>query len=123
MSDARARRGAAAERYVAGRLEREGYRILDRNWFARVGELDIVALHDDVLVFVEVRVRRGPDSGYADETVTRRKLANLMAAGQRYIQAHPEHEDRFWRVDFVAITLDRRGSIRRYHHYENLTLE
>ena len=123
MSDARARRGAAGEAYVAKRLEREGYMVLDRNWFARVGELDIVALQDDVLVFVEVRVRRGMQLGYADEAINRRKLSNLMAAAQRYIQVHPRHEDRFWRVDFVAITLDERGAMKRYHHYENLTLD
>jgi putative endonuclease len=123
MSDARAKRGAAAEAYVARRLEREGYRILERNWFARVGELDIVALQDDVLVFVEVRVRKGLQVGYADESITRRKLSNLMKAAQRYIQTHQKHEDRFWRVDFVAITLDQHGAMKRYHHYENLTLD
>lgn len=123
MSDARARRGAAAEAYVAKRLEREGYQILDRNWFGRVGELDIVALQDDVLVFVEVRVRRDMRGGYADEAINGRKLSNLIAAGQRYIQMNPSHEDRFWRIDFVAITLDERGTMKRYHHYENLTLD
>jgi hypothetical protein len=34
-----------------------------------------------------------------------------------------EHQDRMWRVDLVAVTLDRAGVVRRYEHFQNLTLE
>src|SRR5688500_14052776 len=47
----------AGEAFVTGRLQRDGYRILDRNWRVRGGELDIVALDGEILVFVEVKVR------------------------------------------------------------------
>jgi len=86
MSDQRRATGEAGEAYVAGRLEREGYRILERNWRIRGGEIDIVALDDDELVFVEVRVRRG-QIGDAEGSVNSRKLATLLRAGQRYVDA------------------------------------
>jgi putative endonuclease len=114
--------GNAGEAFVAGRLERAGYRILDRNWRMRGGELDIVALDDEILVFVEVKVRSG-NFAIAEESLDARKLGRLMMAAEMYVNVHPEHIDRIWRVDFVAITLSSDGVVRRYSHAENVTLE
>ena len=115
--------GNAGEAFVAGRLERAGYRILDRNWRVRGGELDIVALDGAILVFVEVKVRTEGRVTVAEETLDARKLGRLMMAAEMYVAAHPELLDRLWRVDFVAITLSAGGVVRRYSHVENVTLE
>jgi putative endonuclease len=123
MSTPRARRGAAAEAFVTGRLERAGYEIIDRNWRARSGELDIIALHGELLVFVEVRSRRGEALGTADESVDARKLQRLMSTALSWLDAHPDHSERVWRVDLIAVTLDDRGTLSAYNHYENLTLD
>jgi putative endonuclease len=114
--------GNAGEAFVAGRLERAGYQILDRNWRMRGGELDIVALDGDILVFVEVKVRSG-NWAVAEESLDARKLGRLMRAAEMYVNLHPELIDRLWRVDFVAITLSSDGVVLRYSHAENLTLE
>jgi putative endonuclease len=114
--------GNAGEAFVAGRLERAGYRILDRNWRIRGGELDIVALDGEILVFVEVKVRSG-GFAVAEESLDVRKLQRLMTTAELYVDVHPEHIDRLWRLDFVAITLSTDGVVRRYSHLENLTLE
>jgi putative endonuclease len=114
--------GNAGEAFVAGRLERAGYRILDRNWRMRGGELDIVALDGEILVFVEVKVRSG-NFAIAEESLDARKLARLMMAAEMYVNRHPELIDHLWRVDFVAITLSVDGVVRRYSHAENVTLE
>ena len=123
MPTPRARRGAEAEAFVAGRLERAGYEIIDRNWHARTGELDVIALHGEVLVFVEVRSRRGVAVGAADESVGVGKLQRLMTTALAWLATHPEHAERFWRVDLIAVSLDARGIVRAYNHYENLTLD
>ena len=115
--------GNAGESFVAGRLERNGYRVIDRNWRIRGGELDIVALDGDVLVFVEVKVRTGDRVNIAEEAVDARKLGRLLRAAEMYVEAHPEHLDRLWRVDLIAVTLSPDGFVRRYNHVENLTLE
>lgn len=123
MPTPRARRGAAAEAFVAGRLERAGYRIIDRNWRARTGELDVIALQGELLIFIEVRSRRGEAMGTADESVDARKLQRLMSTALSWLDAHPEHAERLWRVDLIAVTLDDRGALAAYNHYENLTLD
>lgn len=115
--------GAAAETYVAGRLQREGYRIVARNWRVRGGELDIVALDGATLVFVEVKARTGERVVIADETVTPTKLRRIYVAAEAFVDAHPEYEDTVWRVDLVAMTLRPDGSIQRYQHYQDLSLE
>jgi putative endonuclease len=118
----RAESGAAAEAYVAGRLARAGYRIVERNWRTRGGEIDIVALNDDILVFIEVRARSS-DVVTAEDSVDTRKLGFMLRAGEWYVETHAEFHDTIWRVDLVAIALDRSGAIRSYRHYENLTME
>lgn len=114
-------RGAAGEAFVVGRLERAGYRVLDRNWRRRGGELDVVALDGQVLVFVEVKVRTGTAFGSADEAIGQRKLERLMATAQRYVAEHDEFHDVIWRVDLVAVTLGTDGTIVAYRHYQNVT--
>jgi putative endonuclease len=123
MAPGRADTGSAGEAFVAGRLERAGWRVLDRNWRTRGGELDIVALDGDVLVFVEVRVRSGDRIVAAEETVGQAKVSRLMRAAEAYVAAHPELSDYVWRVDFVAVTLGSNGVVRRYNHFVNLELE
>lgn len=115
--------GNAGEAFVAGRLERAGYRIVDRNWRIRGGELDIVALDGETLVFVEVKVRTGERIGVAEDSLDSRKLGRLLRAAEMYVESHLEHVDRLWRVDFVAITLSVDGVVRRYSHVKNVTLE
>lgn len=58
MTDARQRLGRQAEDLVAVRLAKEGWRIVERNARTRYGELDLIALDGDTLVFVEVKAGR-----------------------------------------------------------------
>ena len=61
--------GADAEARAAEFLQRKGYRVVDRNWTCRGGELDLVCLDGDTLVFVEVRARANARHGSPLETV------------------------------------------------------
>lgn len=104
-------------------LTRRGCSIIERNFRTRFGEIDIVALEGEVLVFVEVRARTGTAFGHADDTVTRAKLTRITSTALAFIEAHPELMDTYWRVDLFALTLDSRGSVRTCRRYENLTLD
>jgi putative endonuclease len=74
----------AAARLLAGL----GYRILDRNWRAKTGELDLVAADGPTLVVVEVKSRApGADYGSAAEAVTRAKQARLARTAALYLKA------------------------------------
>lgn len=111
--------GASGERIAAHLLERDGCRIVTRNWHCPGGELDLVALDVDTLVCVEVRVRTGTAHGSAAESVVGAKARRTLAAVAAYLAAHPEHADRLVRVDVVAITLDRAGNVRETLHLKD----
>ncbi len=66
-------------------LERLGYKILDRNFTSRFGEIDIVALDNDTVVFIEVRSRSYVDFGFAQETVDRKKIERIIKTAGVYI--------------------------------------
>ena len=113
------RLGDAGERYAARLLEAAGHTVLARQWRCPEGELDLVTLDGDELVFVEVRTRRGDRFGTPEESVDPRKAARLLRLGDHYLAAHPEHERRIWRVDLVAIVLDAAGRVARATHHAN----
>jgi putative endonuclease len=112
---ARKNLGDSGERVAAMFLEQRGYKILARNWRSptRVGEMDLIAEDADGLAFVEVRTRRGDALGAPEESLTPRKRARLLTVAQEFLQAHDEYADRAWRVDLVAIELDRAGRVAR----------
>lgn len=78
--------GGEAEELAVAHLEREGYRIRDRNVPCRVGELDIVAEKDGLLVIVEVRMKTSGEWGDPSETVIGPKQRRVVKAALYYLQ-------------------------------------
>ena len=110
--------GAFGERLAAAHLESKGYRILERNYRRREGEIDIVAARGGCLVFVEVRTRRGQERGSAVESVGPAKGARLVALAEAYCQERPDlPPDR--RIDVVAVELSPAGRLLSIQHIEN----
>ncbi|HPU36044.1 MAG TPA: YraN family protein [Bacillota bacterium] len=110
--------GRQGEDVAACYLEKSGYTLLQRNYTCRLGEIDIVALDRDVLVFVEVRSRRSEDYGLAQESVTERKKLKLRQLAWQYLKAEGK-TDRNCRFDVVAVLFNREGRVRRLEHIEN----
>ena len=92
---------------------------VESNWRAPSGEIDLIMRDGDLLVMVEVKVRRGERAGTAEESISRAKAARLLATGEWYVAEHPEHAEQPWRIDLVAITLDGRGVVMRVRHIED----
>ena len=112
MAEQRHLLGSRSEDLAAEYLLGEGYRILERNATFKVGELDIVALDGDTLVFVEVRSRSDPDQVHPAATVTRRKQRQIVRAAMAYCQDN-RITDRMIRFDVVAV-LGLEGEIELY---------
>ena len=109
--------GDFGERVAAAHLESKGYRILERNFRVREGEIDIVAERGGTIAFVEVRTRRGRAMGTAAESITATKAAHLLAAAQAYAQEHGAGEaDQ--RLDVIALTLAPDGRVLSLEHIE-----
>lgn len=122
MNNRRQALGRAGEALAARELERRGYRILARNWRCLAGEIDIVAQHAGVTVFVEVRTRRGQERGTPQESVTPAKQAKLIETALTYLQ-ESAIEDCDWRIDVVAVQLSPRGEVLHIDVIENAVEE
>lgn len=95
--------GQVGEDFACHELTKRGWRILDRNWRSRYGELDIVALDtDDVLVFVEVKTRRGHAHGTPQEAVTLHKQIAMRRTSCLWMRERKPGMRRL-RYDVVAI--------------------
>ncbi|MFH0928643.1 MAG: YraN family protein [bacterium] len=100
--DPRRRFGNRGEELAALLLERKGYRILERQWRRVIGEVDLIALDRDELVFVEVKSRKSSEFGFPEEAVGRKKLHTLQRLVDFYCQEKGWMGKR--RIDVVAIS-------------------
>jgi putative endonuclease len=80
------RDGRDAEDLARRHLERQGLIPLENNYLCHTGEIDLVMREGEVLVFVEVRLRRNGAFGGALASVDRRKQQRLISAAQHYLQ-------------------------------------
>ena len=113
----RMRLGASGERLAAGWLEARGYQIVATNWHCAYGEADLIAEHEDeLLIFVEVKTRRGDSLGAPEEAVTAAKRRKLIATAQTYLMERGE-EDRPFRIDVIAVQLTPAGRLVEIRHY------
>jgi putative endonuclease len=101
--DSKLARGASAEADATRLLVGAGYRIVERNFRCKAGELDIVARDGDVLVFVEVRSRSNDEHGSAVEMIRRTKQRRVARVATYYLATVAPVFDEC-RFDIVAIT-------------------
>jgi len=95
-------KGNIGENLACQFLKKQGYKIIERNFYSRVGEIDIIAQDDDTLVFVEVKTRWSKRFGTAAESVTPWKLKSIIKTAQYYKLLHPELPESL-RIDVVAV--------------------
>ncbi len=107
MTRDRQRCGREGEARAAAHLAARGLTIVAQNVRAPAGEIDLVALDGETLVFCEVRTRRSRGQGGALESVTPAKQRQVVRVAAWYLAAHPAWHDRPIRFDVVAI--DVRG--------------
>jgi putative endonuclease len=108
--------GDAGERLARRHLEQLGYQFVTQNWRCPLGELDLVMREAELLVFVEVRTRRGERLGTAEESITPAKAGRLLRAAQAFLVERIDLRELIWRVDLVAITLGPTGAVSRLSH-------
>ena len=109
MPDARRTLGDAGEELVARWYADAGYRVLDRNWRCREGELDVVVARGEVLVFCEVKTRRTTAFGIPAEAVTATKQRRLRTLAMRWLDDHPTARARTLRFDVASVLAPRDG--------------
>lgn len=111
--DKRREFGNRGEKLAADYLKKRGYKILERQFGSRFGEIDLIALDVHEIVFVEVKTRRSLAIGYPEESVHDKKLHKMEIAAEAYLKAHAL-ENKPYRFDVVAI-IDRDADVDIKH--------
>lgn len=92
--------GQAAEDLAWAFLQQQGCHLVARNWHCRYGEIDLIVLHNGLLVFVEVKYRRNKQFGGGAYSITPQKLQKLQRSIETYLQ---QHGNTACRLDAVLI--------------------
>jgi putative endonuclease len=98
-------KGEFGEELAVRHLERNGYRVIERNWHAgKAGEMDIIAYDGPVLAFVEVKARFNDTYGEPQSAITRHKQAQMARVAKMYLYKKELYGKVDCRFDVVAIT-------------------
>ena len=78
--------GDIGESFAADLMTNSGFQVIERNYRTKCGEIDIIAIKDGVLHFVEVKTRNSDQYGYPSEAVTAAKQIRIKRAAEQYLQ-------------------------------------
>jgi putative endonuclease len=117
--------GERGEQLAVDYLRKQGFKIIERNFRIRGGEIDIIAIDSsdrsgDVLTFIEVKTRRSNEFGTPLEAITYYKLKSLVKAAQFYKVKHPRLPEAL-RIDAVAVVLDNRNNLASIELVKNIS--
>lgn len=93
--------GQSGEAIAARYLQQSGYRLLERNWRCRAGEIDIIGWHDETCVFIEVKSSQKLGVFAPEERVRIRKQAKLRTLASIYLKRRAQ--DVPCRFDVIAV--------------------
>ncbi|MBI4395247.1 MAG: YraN family protein [Candidatus Omnitrophica bacterium] len=94
--------GRRGEQLGENYLKSRGYQILERNVRSPFGEIDLIARHAGLLVFIEIKTRHGNRFGFPEESVNRRKKDRLIRLASWYLTQYPKSNPQV-RFDILAI--------------------
>jgi len=117
--------GKIGENLARQYLTKKGYKILASNFRSRFGEIDIIATKNNTLVFVEVKLKIGEETGQPEEMINRKKVNQIQKMAEVFLQTNPSVAQKFplWRIDAICIVLNSDGSSKRTTHWENISNE
>ena len=107
MSNDKISTGKLGEKIAADYLIKEGYKICDKNFRTKFGEIDIIGRVDGLLAFIEVKTRIGRYWGLPQEAVNFKKQNRIIRSAFVYMHEKNLHES--FRIDVVAVQLNRQG--------------
>lgn len=110
-------KGRQGERLAEKYLKKKGYKILERNFRLRFGEIDLVAADGQTIVFVEVKTKTGEQFGEPWEMINQHKLDQLKKIGQVYLIKQGMSEA-VCRIDVVGVWLRPDGELEKIEHWQ-----
>ena len=104
--------GSLGEQLAASYLTEKGYFITAQNWQHSHWEVDIIAIKDEVLHFIEVKTRRTKNFGLPEDNVTNKKMQNLINAAEEYLHLNPQ-----WKriqFDILSISMNKNKPVEYF---------
>lgn len=106
MTKERLELGRLGEELAFKSIKRRGYKKIIRNYTCPLGEVDLIAMDGDTLVFLEIKTRKGKSVGFAKEAVNKRKQRQISKVALAYMKAK-KCSDAKARFDVVAVCLGK----------------
>ena len=100
--------GKIFEEKVCDYLLSEGYKILDRNFTSKFGEIDIICLKDNILHYVEVKARRSDAAYYPSESVTPSKISKIRSTAKFFLLKNTNLNNFIMQFDVVEYIIDKK---------------
>ena len=115
-------KGTQGETIAADYLVKNGFKIIEKNFRTKWGEIDLIASKEGKLIFVEVKLKVGDRFGSPEEMIGYAKLRQVKRAAQLYLLTKKEIAAKYemYRIDAVCIVMNTSGDIERISHYENI---
>ncbi len=87
-------------------LQSQGFQVLEQQYKKTFGEIDLIYLDGDEVVFVEVKSRQSSLFGYPEDSVTPQKIRHILRVAEEFLMSKNKTESP-WRIDVIAIEFDR----------------
>lgn len=115
-------KGKNGEEMAREFLVKKGFELVEMNYENKIGEIDLIMVDKDWLVFVEVKLKIGDKFGTPEEMINRRKLSQIKRVAESYLVLEKKKIKRFekFRIDAVCIMLNEDEIVERISHYDNI---
>jgi putative endonuclease len=111
--------GKIGEQLSVNFLKEAGIKIIGRNYRNEFGEIDIIGLDGEELVFFEVKTRSSNSLGEPEIGITATKLEHMVNTASSYVQEYGQNED--WRIDVLAVSLKKTQQKSEIEWIKNVT--
>lgn len=101
-------------------LEDNGCKFVTRNFRTPDGEIDIIMLHGDTLLIVEVKTRKNEEFSFPEESITDEKVEHLLTAAEWFFQESPQYSED-WRIDVITVVGSPTGTEPSINWFENVS--
>jgi putative endonuclease len=96
--------GKRAENIAADHLAKHNVKLTSRNFHCRFGEIDLIGLEQEILLFIEVRYRKNEHYLAAVETIDQHKCKKIVITSEYYLNKHKKYQSYFCRYDVITLT-------------------
>lgn len=123
------KKGEKIEKYACYYLKKQGLTLITKNYFTKFGEIDLIMIDNDCLVFIEVRYRQNDKYVSGFQSITTTKKQRIIKTAKQFINQNPKYWNFNYRFDVISTKSDLKYTItwwqklRCWHHDLSLKLD